>query len=335
MSFDQETYERLMLKQLDEQATPEEVSTLAAWLAASPDHQRQFEQVKSVWELTAHSLEIPPPNKAKAWNNVVEKARLRQAEDRASAPRQVQPSGRTSGWRRSRAWFAIPVVLALVLVWQLIPQSPSMIELTASSEGVQGFNLPDDTVIRLHEESTLQYAESFNKEDRVVYLDGDAYFNVTRTGLPFEVQIDGVSVQVLGTEFSVRSQETHTEVVVAEGQVRVTSSLGENQSIELGPGQGVRVTSTQLSPLAPETIQDAEDWINGSVQFDATAFPEAVTRLARIWNTQITISNPALEEETITGSIRVLPMMNTLETMCMTLETACSVRLEDGAYFIF
>lgn len=335
MSFDPETYERLMLKQLDEQATPEEVNALTAWLAASPDHQRQYEQVKSVWEITAKSPDIPPPNKAKAWDNVVVKARLRQAEDRASTPRQPGSSTSTSSWHRNRAWLAIPLVLAVVLLWQLIPQTPSMIEVTASSGAVQGVNLPDDTVIRLHQESTLQYASSFNKEDRIVYLEGDAYFNVTRTGLPFEVQINNVSVQVLGTEFSVRSQETHTEIVVAEGLVRVRASQDENQSIELGPGQGVRVTSTQMSSLAPESIQDAEDWINGSVHFDATPFPEALERLSRIWETPITLSNPALEVETITGSIRVLPMLNTLETMCMTLETACSVRFEDDAYFIF
>ena len=336
MALDPDTYERLMLKLLDEQATPEEAQALSAWLAASPNHRRQFEQMKSVWELTAESPAIPPPNKAQAWKNVATKARLRQAGDRAPEARPQPVSGGTSPWyRRNRAWLVLPVILMLTLVWQFVPRSPTMIERVASAGAVHGFNLPDETFVDLHGASRLQYAKSFNKRDRIVYLEGDAHFSVTRTGHPFQVYSGDVAIQVLGTEFSVRSQGDAIEVFVSEGQVRVRASQDDNQTIDLGPGQGVSVTNAQMSSLDTGTIQDAEDWMSRSVYFDADPFPAAVERLSRIWETPITISNPALEGETITGSIRVLPMMRTLQNMCLTLENACSVRFEDGAYFIF
>ena len=322
-----------MLRLLDGQATPEEVNALKTWLAASPDHRRQYEQLKSVWHITADVPAVPRPNKAQAWENVVTKARLRQANDRPANTRPAQ--SRRQNWQRNRAWFLIPALVALVLIWQALPGPSAMIEVIASAGEVRTVTLPDNTVIRLHGESTLRYANTFNENDRIVHLDGDAYFGVTHTGLPFQVFSNETEVHVLGTEFSVRSQGASTEVVVSEGRVRVTIQDAENPSVELGSGEGVRVTRSQISPLDAAILQDAEAWISSSVTFDATPFPEAIDRLSRIWETSITISNPALEAETVTGSIRMEGMQRTLETLCLTLASTCSVREKEGVYFIF
>lgn len=330
MSFDPETYEALMLKYLEQQATPEEQAELATWLNASPDHRQQYEQLKRVWTITANPTAIPPPDKAKAWQNVATKARLRQAEDRPAAPR----STKKRAW--NRAWLALPVFLASVaVIWLMIGQSPSMIEITAALGQVQTITLSDGTVVRLQSTGTLRYPEDFNQKDRIVLLEGLAYFDVRTTELPFHVQSNEADIRVVGTQFSVRSKEETTEVVVTEGRVHVVAQKERAQSVELGPGEGVTVSATQINPLDQQIRQDTEDWIAGTIMFDSTPFPEAIARLSRIWNTSIIISTPDLESQTVTGGVRLEDIEQALNTLCLTLENTCSVRLEEENYFIF
>ena len=330
MSFDPETYETLMLKYLEQQATPEEQAELATWLKASPDHRQQYEQLKRVWTITSNPSTIPPPDKAKAWENVAIKARLRQAEDRPAAPR----SAKKREWKR--AWLALPILLmGVAVIWLLSGRSPSMIEVSATIGQVQTITLPDGTVVRLQSTGTLRYPESFNQEDRTVQLDGAAYFDVSTTGLPFQVQSNEAVVRVLGTQFSVRSDEAITEIVVTEGRVQVTAQQEQTQSVELGPGEGVTVSDTQITPIDQQILLDTEAWISGTLTFDSTPFPEAIARLSRLWNTSITISTPDLESQTVTGGVRLENIEQALNTLCLTLENTCSVRLEEENYFIF
>lgn len=330
MSFDPETYETLMLKYLEQQATPEEQAALASWLKASPAHRQQYEQLKRVWAITSSPAAIPPPDKAKAWQNVATKARLRQAEDRPASPRPAKKRQ----W--NRAWLALPVLLmGLVVIGLLTGRSQSMIEISAAIGQVQTITLPDGTVVRLQSTGTLRYPEHFNQEDRTVQLDGAAYFDVSTTGLPFQVQSTEAMVRVLGTQFSVRSDDALTEVIVTEGRVQVVAQQEQTQSIELGPGEGVTVSDAQITPLDQQILNDTEAWISGTLTFDSTPFPEAIARLSRLWNTNITISTPDLESQTVTGGVRLEDIEQALNTLCLTLENTCSVRLEEENYFIF
>ena len=331
MAYDPDTYERLILKQLEEQTTAEEAHALAAWLNASPDHQRQYDQLKNVWELTRIPTPIPPPDHATAWKKVATRSRLRQAQDRPAVAQQKRSR------QRSLGWMAVPLLLIGATVWGLLmTRSPSMIEVTTLPGQVRTITLSDDTTIRLHGESTLRYSVDYNKQERIVTLEGEAFFAVTQTGLPFEVYSETAQVRVLGTQFSVRSQETSTEVVVTEGRVRVMANQADQQPIELSVGEGVVVTPTQINSLDTNSVQDTEAWIAGSVTFDATPFPEAIDRLSRIWNTPIEITATGLETESVSGSIRLGDIQQTLETLCLTLgNSTCSVRREGNTYFIF
>lgn len=343
MTFDPETYERLMLKQLDQQATPEEESALAVWLAASPDHQLQFEQLKSVWELTSGPPKIPPPNRANAWQNVATKARLRSAADRPAQPASSKQSqSRQSQTRQShkkqwnRAWLAVPVLLAgAAVLWLLSSRAPSVVEVVSLPGEIRSVMLPDSTVIRLHNGSSLTYAEGYNEDHRSITLEGEAYFDVTSSQLPFRVLSNEAQVQVLGTQFSVRTHDASTEVVVTEGRVRVATPDGDASPVDLGPGQGVRVASSAINPLDPGSLEDTEAWIAGSVTFDATPFPEAIAQLSRIWDIPIALTATGLEAQTVSGSIRLESIQQTLETICLTSGNACQVRFEDGTYIIF
>lgn len=55
--------------------------------------------------------------------------------------------------------------------------------------------------------SRLKYPEEFVGDLREVELSGEAYFNVTKSGQPFEVNIDGSKIRVYGTRFNVKGRQ--------------------------------------------------------------------------------------------------------------------------------
>ena len=64
--------------------------------------------------------------------------------------------------------------------------------------------LPDGSSIWLNAQTTIQYPVSFNKHERKIKLDGEAYFEVAKDKKrPFIVNTKDCSVEVLGTKFNV------------------------------------------------------------------------------------------------------------------------------------
>ncbi len=101
---------------------------------------------------------------------------------------------------------------------------------------VRALTLPDGTTVRLKDESSLTYADNF-ASNRLVRLDGEAFFSVTRDEQrPFVVEGNEVMVTVLGTEFNVRmlSSDPSSEVVVSSGRVQVDSGVS---TVSLDPSQ--------------------------------------------------------------------------------------------------
>ena len=84
--------------------------------------------------------------------------------------------------------------------------------------------LSDGTNVQLNAGSTLSYSKDYNSGNREVFLNGEAYFNVTKNHVPFIVSTDYAQVTVLGTKFNVRSRSDGFEAGVNEGSVEVTNN---------------------------------------------------------------------------------------------------------------
>ena len=68
--------------------------------------------------------------------------------------------------------------------------------------------LPDGTRVWLNNLATLKYPREFSEKERNVYLEGEAYFEVTKNRhKPFTVQSDAMRVRVLGTTFNFKSDK--------------------------------------------------------------------------------------------------------------------------------
>src|SRR3546814_17700403 len=88
--------------------------------------------------------------------------------------------------------------------------------------------LPDGSKVHLNAESTLKYPTRFSEHERVVELEGEAFFEVRKSETrPFKVASYGQVVEVLGTTFNVYAyHDSEIKTTLAEGNVRVLNNSG-------------------------------------------------------------------------------------------------------------
>jgi len=117
-----------------------------------------------------------------------------------------------------------------------------------TSEYIHTFNLPDGSVICLNKNSQLIYNENFNKTNRELILEGEAFFEVSKNvDLPFIIHTSNSTVKVLGTKFNINADTSIIKVSVLEGRVSLYQTENKINSIELTEKQtGYYQISTNL-----------------------------------------------------------------------------------------
>lgn len=96
--------------------------------------------------------------------------------------------------------------------------------------------LADGTLVYLNAETSLRYPVVFREGERVVELEGEAYFEVAKDEMrPFIVRMNGSEIKVTGTSFNARAYGNEDEVVttLVEGKVEVNGR-------KIVPGEQVR-----------------------------------------------------------------------------------------------
>lgn len=102
--------------------------------------------------------------------------------------------------------------------------------------------LSDGSLVYLNAETSVKYPVVFDESERMVELDGEAYFEVAKdASRPFIVRMNGVDVKVTGTSFNARAYRNEGKVVTTliEGCVEVNGKAivpGEQARYEVGNG---------------------------------------------------------------------------------------------------
>lgn len=177
--------------------------------------------------------------------------------------------------------------------------------------------LPDSSVAVLNGNTTLRYPKAWSaSRDREVWLEGEAFLSVTHTqsGNRFLVHIPNqVSVEVLGTEFSVSSRKSGNRVVLASGKVRL--HLPQNQNDEMPdslpyvlmrPGEMVEFKDEPADYTIKEVNPSTYfSWKDNRFMFDDTSVREIALMLEENYGYRVHIVSPSLADRKLTGEIEV------------------------------
>src|SRR5690606_815776 len=127
--------------------------------------------------------------------------------------------------------------------------------------------LPDGTEVWLNCESSIRFPSRFTDDERLVELQGEAYFEVfADADRPFRVIAKDQIIKVLGTHFNVSAypDQDQTRTTLIEGLVQVTQ--GEHK-VELTSGrQAISSSSQQLYDRAIDPHSEVA-WKEGYFSF--------------------------------------------------------------------
>lgn len=267
------------------------------------DHFPEEEQelVKNIWQQSRHAHAesgteaIGPEETEKALAAVHRRIGFEEA-----SPSGEKKAGIYSpDWRWMAAAASILVIIGAGFLFV-----PKTVEVpygeTASVE------LPDGSTVQLNSGSELQYRRLFSLLDREVKLNGEAFFEVQKGALPFEVRANNSVVQVTGTRFNVRSWQedpgSETEVTVTEGSVRFYPEGNENRAVAISPGEISRWAEGLLAPTSPDSaaLERVLAWRNRSFVFSKKPLEVILREVERRFNINITLEAESYRRERVT-----------------------------------
>ncbi|MDD3542344.1 MAG: FecR domain-containing protein [Petrimonas sp.] len=227
-------------------------------------------------------------------------------------------------WRKAMQWaaiFLLPVLSAFtVYYFTQRPQrnlQPTVI--TAQKGEKAEVVLPDGSNVWINSGSTLTYDRHFNGKERSVYLQGEAYFEVTENKKrPFIVHTKHITVQALGTSFNVRSYETDSlaSAVLLEGKVKVSAS-GHETILSVNERATFDKRKQTLLADRVEALNFIE-WKNGNIYFSNQTYDEIARTLSRIYNVEIQFASEQLRPMRFSGTLGSSGIKNALDILSMT-----------------
>jgi len=188
--------------------------------------------------------------------------------------------------------------------------------------GQYKITLPDGTTVLLNAASKLKYPLHFSAEERVVELEGEAFFvvNEQRTPsldkVPFRVVTAGQIVEVLGTQFNVRAygDEDEMKTTLAKGKVKI-SSQGGGHSIFLEPGEQGLLKDNILTK-SPTDVETDIAWKNGEFAFHSASLKSVMRNISRWYDVEVVYEDETVSQRKFSGSVsrfdRVSTVLNIL-----------------------
>lgn len=164
--------------------------------------------------------------------------------------------------------------------------------------------LADNTNVWLNANTTFRYPTEFSKKNRTVYLDGEAYFDVSKNKKkPFIVKTTQGDVQVTGTTFNVEaySRFNHFETSLFEGGIDIYKN--NTKLISLKPNEK---SSLDNNKLRVSRITNTDDylWKDGLIAFNNRNLEEILHSLEKYFDVRIQINSKKLPQHTYTGKFR-------------------------------
>lgn len=146
---------------------------------------------------------------------------------------------------RLSAVLIIPLLIAGTVLYYFKKENPDelvMVEQIVPNGKLLKITLSDSSVVTVNSGSHIQYPKKFTGTSRVIYLNGQANFQVKKDRYrPFIVKTDHFNIEVLGTVFDVCAYKQNDQISTAliSGKVRVKFNNNEASPVVLNPYEQV------------------------------------------------------------------------------------------------
>ncbi|WP_289750773.1 FecR family protein [Bacteroides acidifaciens] len=311
--------EDIINKYLTGQCSEEELVEVNAWMKESEENARQLFRMEEIYHLGK-------------FNQYTDRQQMARAEKQLYKKLDEEKRKQNKILRMHR-WMKYAAMIAVILVigggsgyWLYQNGNNQHMMVAVANEGiVKEIILPDGTKVWLNNSATLKYPREFSEKARNIYLDGEAYFEVTKNRhKPFTVQSDAMRVRVLGTTFNFKCDKNYriAEVTLIEGEIEVKGNKEEGQII-LAPGQRAELNKNngRLTVKQVDAKMDAV-WHDNLIPFQKADIFTISKALERFYDIKIILSPDMRADKTYSG---VLKKKSTIESVLKSLQNSISI----------
>ncbi|MCU0373670.1 MAG: FecR domain-containing protein [Chitinophagaceae bacterium] len=265
-------------------------------------------------------------------------------------PQEIPATPRYAVWKRLAVAAIVAGIVIATAIWgyntrynaeDLLARIPdNFTKFTNQATSNATLPLPDGSLVVLNPGSTLYFPEKFSTNERLVMLQGNAFFEVMPDkSKPFVVESNKLRTHVLGTSFWVKESTANqpAAVIVCTGKVMVSAVATAAGGSDLNPvtllpnhqlkyfeksGEFELTLADSLMPIpASHSLQ------NGKKSADVlrleyekpTPLYKVAEDLQQLYGVEIKIENAAMRSCLLTGDLSVAELHKKLEIICLSL----------------
>ncbi len=352
-----------LLRSLNGNLNKDEIRELQEWVNSSAENLLEFEAYCKIWLGTAIHLTNSKFDTQTAWDKI-SKQILNNDADKGLVDNKLNNRRLRKSFEIAAMFilfFSLGFAASLLVNSQKNNQSPNKsCEIITPQGSKSQVSLPDGSTAWLNAGSKLSYKSDFNNTERIVNLEGEAYFKIkSNKEKPFVVQTTYLKVKAYGTVFNVKAypEEKTIEATLVEGIVEIVTEdktkSDKTYSYTLNPKQNIIYhIDSGLSELPAEITANNKDVgvkktevVGKMVQVISNIKPELYTSwkdenwivegislndlailMERRYNTKITIQDDALKLYKFTGTIK----NETLEQVLVILSLTTPLEYQVG-----
>jgi ferric-dicitrate binding protein FerR (iron transport regulator) len=315
----------LLRQYASNEARPEEIEELFAWIRESEQDEPLRQTIQALWDQYSPEESLPSAD----WEGMY--ARIVQMPAARVIPRKRAP------WRALAVAASITALLVLGVIWWKRPASPQVIAQTESNAVPVAYTrhivLPDGSTVVLHAGSRLLYPAAFTGNTRELTLAGEAYFDIVhREAQPFIIHTGRVTTTVLGTAFNIRAYDSSREVMVSVTKGRVRVENGQQVLAELTPNQQITYNLQQAQAQQQEVnaVRIVTDWTKKDMVFASIPFEQIASLLSQRYGVPVRFKNEALKHCLIRASFSGTESLKDVMTVLCEVRNATYTIGPDG-----
>lgn len=321
-------HDQLILKYLSGAISEAEKQRLDAWVRASDENKKAFDDFAAIWNLTKDDGIAKDFETQREW--IKFESAFNNDNTRGARVRRFNPLDLGLKVAASIAFLAL---FSFVLYLTFFNASTTLIETSTTMNRVA---LPDGSAVWVNQQSRLSYSSNFNKGNRTVELDGEAFFEVKKDSeRPFIVRLNDAEIKVLGTSFNVSAYQSGDaiKVYVATGIVNFSNADERTAGVMLSAGEtGTLMLSTNVISTSSEENTNALAWREKKLIFKKTSLANVVKDLSKYFNIDIQVKDQSILQCRFTGSFDKPGLEEIIEALSVSLDLTIT-RLGD-AYVI-
>ncbi len=237
-------------------------------------------------------------------------------------------------------FFRISQIAAILIVGLLIAtsiyftnngsekESSQQVEFISRSGFRNQFKLPDGTEGWLGYNSELKYHVDNNNNQRIVDLNGLAFFNVThRPKQPFIVKTPSkLNIEVLGTKFNVSSysEDNSCEVILEQGSVKL--NLKDQRVGVMIPNDRV-IYQSKNNSIEKSNVNalDYVAWKDGKLILNDVSLEETCIKLGRFYNVEFEMETKNIDKQKVRLVLEDENLEEALKLLTMIAPVSCQI----------